>query len=374
MVDISSPLPFSPYRTDFLSRFFMSVCQANPFYVAFLYFLLSTACLYLLGWATGQLRGKNGLPPMYTNIVDNLNIGLLAPIGAGLLCYLYLCIEDAARYVATNPIVENSGDLFELLTRTNRLYNSYLPIVVAFSVSFIINIYTFFTKKSSWLSYKGGVTGIYGRLIVIANFFMIALVLYKCSVTTWFLNQLFSLEITIQPMHPDHAGGLKPIGNLAISMTYFVLLLIVYVSVLVVFDRFAVRKIGFVVIFVFLYVSAPILLFLPLSGAHAKMVEAKSIELQQIGSLYQQEYDAFKMSVSSNEETDFKASSLLNLGELYAKAEQLPEWPFDIGSILRMFSVFVFPIGLFLFEQIITKDSILREWLLQRMKRRMISH
>ncbi|MBP8130346.1 MAG: hypothetical protein KA184_12275 [Candidatus Hydrogenedentes bacterium] len=372
MMSDSILAPFIPYRTDFLARFFMYTCQGNPVYVALLYFLLSTGGLYLLGWLTGQLKGKNGLPPMYTNIVDNLNIGLLAPIGAGLLCQLYKCITHAVAYIETNPIISDSSarDLQHLLGRIDTLYNGYAPIVLALFISLAINVFTFFAKKTSWLSYKAGITGVYGRLIVILNFFMIALVLYKCAVTTWFLNHLFSLDIIIQPMHPDRSGGLKPIGDLAVTMTYFILLLIVYVSMLVVFDRFAVRKKGFILIFIFLYLAAPVLLFLPLSGAHGKMVEAKSREMQFIDELYQREYSNFKACAQDNELAALEATNLLNIGQLYAKAQELPEWPFDIGSMLRMFSVFVLPVGIFLFEQVMSRDSLLREWLLRRIKSR----
>lgn len=352
---------FIPYRTDVVFRAFNKVARNNPLYAALLCFLVSFVGLYLVGILTGQFYGKNGVSPMYTQSVDIINLAFLVPVGTGLLCNLYNNIFRTIMVLKTEGVVSpgDAADLNTTISRLESLLNNMPLIIGAILISLAINVYNYFQRVDSWVGVNAGLTGIYGRLVIILSYFMIGVVTHKCIVTVWFMRKALNYDIVIQPMHPDRAGGLRSIGRLSVAVNYFLGLIIIFFSLLIMFHPNARQQPLYLLIFVLFYILAPILLFLSLSKAYKKMAAKKKEALDRLGITFNYYYE--KLSRSSGEAIyDIQsADEISKVYRLYEIVDKMPVWPFDVKSVMRFFATITLPLVVFLLQLLTDTGSIL---------------
>ena len=136
--------------------------------------------------------------------------------------------------------------------------------IASWSISIGINTYNYIMKLDSWLGLYGGVPGVYGRLFIIMNFYGIFFVLYKCAVSVWALYHSLGYRLQVQPMHPDRCGGLKPVGKLSFAINYFLVVILIFITLLALLDPFARKQTVYMIAYCVLYALAPILLSLHL--------------------------------------------------------------------------------------------------------------
>jgi hypothetical protein len=352
---------FVPWRTDVIYRAVALVANGNPLLTGFAYFLVEFIGTYVIGLATGQFYGKDGLPPMYSRYLDNLNMALLAPVGAGLLCHLYNSVSNALQAISDDELVPLSQreEYGQLVTRCDRLYNSIGVTVAAFVIGLGINLFNYITKTDSWLGINGGITGAYGRLFVGFNYVILSLMIYKCGVTIWVLRRILNLDVKIRPFHPDRAGGLKPIGRLAIAVNYFVSLIVLFFTLTLIYDEFAQRNLVYLAIFLLFYPMAIVGFFASLSGAHRRMAAVKEDVLQRLDETFEHYYERL-MEGSSGRVLDVsQTDEVLAIRSLYAIADEMPVWPFDTRNMVRFLSTIMFPIVIFVINLVTNADSIL---------------
>ena len=317
--------------------------------------------MYILGLITGQFHGKNGLAPMYSGILDIILMGFIAPVGAGLLSNLYFTIHKTFINVQSQNLISSSQlpQFEKFKKKLNILYSSKFVIIAAFILGFSINVYNYFTKLDSWLGINGGITGIYGRILIGMNYFILTLFLYKCAITFWALNAIFRFDILIRPFHPDRSGGLKMIGKLAVALNYFVALILVYFTLMMIFDPFAKQHPFYMVIFILFYPFAVIMFFTSLLGAHKKMIVCKQYVFEKLGATFDFYYSKLNQPDNHGIYDTESADEISRIHNLYQMADKMPVWPFDKESIKRAFSALAIPALLFLFDLITNIDSFI---------------
>lgn len=212
-----------------------------------------------------------------------------------------------------------------------------------------------FKKSNSWSGIYGGITAIYFRLFVVINYYMILIITYKCIITTWAIREIFKFDLIVQPLHPDKCGGLKVIGSLSIAMHYFLQLIIIFLTMIVIFNSGSLHNIVFILTFLSLVIVTIFSLFFSLYKAHSKMQAAKDNLLTKLHIEFRKNYDQL---LNDNFKKDI-ANNLQSIHNLYAVAEKMPVWPFDIHSIIRFFSSISIPIFIFLIEMLSNTDSII---------------
>lgn len=346
---------FIPYKNDFIYKTASILTKGVPIYSALIYFFVSFGVIYMLGLLTGQYYGKNGLPPMYTQIIDNINLAFLAPIGAGLLCHLYKTIGNTFNAIKRDGLIsKNEFDKYDrFLERADRYYNNLYAFIISFTFSFAMNTYNYLVKTESWLGINGGITGCYGRIFIIFNFTIIFLIIYKYFVTIWALQYILgNFNIKISPIHPDHSGGLKPIGALAIAANYFMALIVLYITLLIVFDPFARGAPVYFYAFIFFYPISIFSFFASLSKAHNKMKTKKNEVISNLGKTFDSYYEKLNSS-KKNGVYDLREFELIShIETLYNIAIKMPVWPFDVNTMRRFFTSFSIPILVFLIDKL----------------------
>lgn len=352
---------FLPYRTDVLYRAITYAGKGNPLLTGFVYFVVEFMGVYAIGLITGQFFGKNNLPPMYTRVLDNISMGLLAPIGAVLLSNLYNSIVHSIGVIQEDRLISDEQmPLFEgLLKRLDKLYNKLTVVISALVIGLGVNFYNYFYKTDSWLGINGGITGLYGRIFVGFNFFIVALAVYKCGITIWALQRILSLDIKIRPFHPDKAGGLRSLGRLAIAVNYFVSLVVLFFTLSIIFDPFAQRTTVYVIIFILFYPLSVIGFFASLSKAHRRMAWVKENMIQRLDLTFEQYYSQLTRECSEGVLDISRSDELIAIRSLYEIADHMPVWPFDLRTLVRFGSTVMLPLSVFLINMVANSDSIL---------------
>ncbi len=336
--------PIKAFRHDPIYKVLSKLSGDNAFAAGFIYFFLSFGALYMIGYLAGQFYGGNGLKPMYLYHIDNLSIGLLAPIGAGLITNLYNKIRRVSESLLKNDIIleEDILSYKSLLKEFDRIYNK--PFVQYFSLvsAAIISLYVFFLRENSWLGIAAGTTGVYGAVLVLINFAMILTVVYKCVVTIWFIQRAVAFDIKIKPMHPDHAGGLKDIGSLAMAVNYFLILVMLYFTALFIFDPFS-RK--FFMVYIIFYIFSFFLFWASLYGAHVKMKKVKKEALERLERTSNFYYAKLQEKVAVSGIFDMEsADEIIMVENLHGIVAKMPVWPLDINNMIKFVSTFIAPL------------------------------
>jgi len=355
--DLPEPVAINPHKTDIVFNALFFFTRKNSYYTSIFYFLISYCMIYLIGALTGQIHGRNGLAPMYTYIVDNLSMGLMAPIGAGLIANLYNKIIRTVENVYKKRILrpEDYLDFEKLVKEAEARYNNYFVMLAGTAVAIVISLCTYFFRDS-WLGIRGGITGIYESLIIFVNFAMIASVVYKCAITIWFLQKILMFDLKIRPMHPDKSGGLRDVGSLAMAVNYFMIMVVLFCTIMLLCDNFGKK---FFIIYLLFYVFTFFAFFGSLFRAHLKMKKAKEevqAKLEATSNFYYNKlYHGAKGGIFELDSAD----EIVKVDKLYTIVEKMPVWPLDINNIIKFISAFVTPLVIFVGSILQQSDSFI---------------
>lgn len=182
--------------------------------------------------------------------------------------------------------------------------------------------------------------------IVAVGIFLLGLCsrsLYVTSIHIGRLNQIF--QIRVQPTHPDKCGGLKPLGDLCMDATLPIItagIMLVTVGSISLDLYPVVSNMAKVFLFIFVGPLTAVVVFVPLWGIHAKMVEQKrkyenafadqAMDLEEIIRLESTQTGNLKKA-------EIAKGKLEILQVLHPEKISYPVWPFRIKStLLALFS------------------------------------
>src|SRR6266498_3778617 len=196
--------------------------------------------------------------------------------------------------------------------------------------------------------------------------YMISVVAWKCFVTGYFIHRFSHIfNITVQPSHPDKAGGLKPLGDLIFSMalilivaslalsfltiasqvnnTIFKLLLNAYSPRLQVQAPYAlystewVAKVSLGVAIILSFV----VFILPIISTHRRMKTEKIHLLSSLtemsNKITELENQAKKVNIDYKKRNEMFAE-IASLSQIYELTNKSPVWPFDRDILVKFFT------------------------------------
>ncbi len=198
---------------------------------------------------------------------------------------------------------------------------------------------------------------VFNVIIVSLNVLAFSTYLWEFATTSLGLHELGNSSLRLGSFLEDRMMGVKPMGNLALSLTttYFGGLLITFLL----FSTFpqSSNLILSALFYVFLLLGVA-LFFLPLNSIHAKMQAEKRRLLREIGARYprldrNQSHDG---EGSTLEDVNTRLARLTDLQEvemLDRKVASLPTWPFDI-QVVSKFVTIVLSVTAVLLSRLIT--------------------
>jgi hypothetical protein len=184
------------------------------------------------------------------------------------------------------------------------------------------------------------------------------------AITIYWLYQTFNkFRINIRPLHPDHSGGLSPLGNFSLRLSYFIVVIGFILIVTPITRNYVVDgSLSFrwttelLLSLSFYLLLAPIVFFAPISVAHNAMLTAKSNLLLRIANRFDKEFDRIQVELKENNgDLDFNTENLKKLQLLHDTTNQFPVWPFSLGNIKRFISTYISPLLLGLIADLLTR-------------------
>lgn len=213
----------------------------------------------------------------------------------------------------------------------------------------------YFANNGQWPYSLEGLIWYYtlgnAAFVVVPIGVLVGLLAWRVGVVAWLITQLGErFELSIEPNHPDRAGGLKPLGELCLLIALLLLLPAIYLSswgVATVFIQtpgtaiYAALWSGlFKKWLALVSVAAFVLFFRPLQSVHRQMqaqrilIQAELNELtRKIGQVsHRLRTDADSMSP---EEGAKKLEGLKFMQKVYEENSRVPTWPFDWNILIR---------------------------------------
>ena len=182
--------------------------------------------------------------------------------------------------------------------------------------------------------------------------FFCAVYLVRFVSHIWFLYDLVKeCNVTIQPFHHDHCGGLWPIGRLGVRNQYIMaamginILLFQYalyqlgsdaVEQRIEASEFNVAILMVACVSVYL-VGAPTAFLGPLLPFRDKMRQSKESMLVGLSRDYEKVYDRVKKNCTNVEEAEADVACIERIDKLRNIVERLPVWPLDTRTLRNFF-------------------------------------
>ena len=222
--------------------------------------------------------------------------------------------------------------------------------ILAFS-ALILPRYLSLSESAAWAADPFSLA-IASLWIFVGIYCILSIALFSIMSITW-LKKLFSeFSITILPLHPDGSGGLSPLGNYALKLSYLIVLVGLILVITPITRNFVING-----TFEFLWtselivalgaylVAAPVIFFLPLSVAHRVMQEAKNHLLMQIANRFSEEYSLIQKALGKND-LDIKQNLEImeQLQNLHRTIDSFPVWPFDSANLIRFATSYITPL------------------------------
>ena len=155
-----------------------------------------------------------------------------------------------------------------------------------------------------------------------------------------------SAAISVNPLHPDKVGGLKPVATIGLQNQ--IIVAIVGINIGTMF--FTLQTIGegsplwMEALAVTTYlVLAPIVFVGPLIPFRRHLIAGKSAYLSRIGHQFKRDLDDLVDSMENDPDSYARLQKLDRLTALNDRIARLPEWPLDTTTVRRFAAIFLTP-------------------------------
>lgn len=250
---------------------------------------------------------------------------------------------------------KNGSDFVNLWNKRYKIVNVFAQLgglLVAFLAAFAT--YKFLYKREGLTTWgvEGGEVNIAGWVHLfwqIPLFYWLGTIYISQGIATTFL--LFSItrnfEIKIWPFHYDNCCGLKAVGYIGLRNQY--LLAVVGLDLLALLavnlklgDP---RTIPLLVMCLVGYITlGPVIFIGPLLPFRKSMLLAKQAEQQKVATKLQQEYARIMNELDNRVIAKEDEEIIDRLQKLKDLVNRIPVWPFDISTMRKFLTVYIFPL------------------------------
>jgi len=389
------------YRRDPFLRFTYAILPKHGFpypYNCFIITIILAAILVPLGYHYGILWVEEGEIAGFVQSTTALILFPILPVTFYLMYRIYNCFFDLFSSELRNVVDEEK--LKELMgrdstskdgTKNHEEYDTFLGFsffsmsskkVRGFSLLFasgavLYNVIYLLLQEKPWVYVKLGpvediVWFVPFTAVWVVMFFVIVTVSWHLLAIVRTMRRFCMLPLKIRPLHPDRAGGLKPLSSLALRLDWICLLGIFVIGYAVFIVGHEANSLLLITFYILIAIMIIVLFFFPLARAHDVMQSEKQKLLQELSQAHRhfhmelvdflqtREYQLRKLGRADeqrfligtpestlvwpfDEETiqgQVIFDNLEKIEELYRKTEKMPVWPFDTATIIKVGSIF----------------------------------
>jgi hypothetical protein len=203
-----------------------------------------------------------------------------------------------------------------------------------------------------WISDKDHLLGA-GLIFVCFIFIFYAVVpvyvLRNIAISLLFRDIVAHAQLHMLPMHPDKAGGLRPVGRLGLRNQYALTLLglnivlLVTVSWLYLEVSWWLNALIAAAVLAYL-ILGPAVFISPLLPFRAAMLKSKSELMREVALRIRMELERLRAKLPSGQITDDEEKLIERLRKIGEVIDELPVWPFDAGTIRKFLAAYAIPI------------------------------
>ena len=146
-------------------------------------------------------------------------------------------------------------------------------------------------------------------------------------------------KLSVNPLHPDRAGGLRPLSDYSLKTAYLISILGVWTGVVAyqIVTQGSKQDYWYLGLMVLLYVILSVTCFFgPLLTAHTGMEKAKEELLHEIARQFESDYSQIRSGLIEDAETLKKRTEKIReLRAVYTMTDEFPVWPFNVQTFRR---------------------------------------
>jgi hypothetical protein len=189
-------------------------------------------------------------------------------------------------------------------------------------------------------------SGIASHLAYALLYFVLVIILYKSILLIYFLRKLHkTFDFQVNPLHPDKSGGLKPLGDFCIAINYILFIFFLAIIAFYAFPQseelnsvfyFGLPSYIFFATFLFVY---------PLWPVHDSMKEQKYEILGKLKEKLGPEYwEPLDNLAEKDMYESLQTSGILKPERIYEIADIMRVWPFDVSGLLLFLAAASIPV------------------------------
>lgn len=298
--------------------------------------------------------------PAYRSLLSDffwwvMGIGLI-PLTWGLYVWTYVAPSQVLTQLELDKILTIKEADFKA---AQKILSSRLPLVLALVFGLTLTALNFYQgaiAAPGWWN-ASLVASLFITVINFVTQFLAFLVILRLlSIYRVFFILLY--DVTLKPLHHDHAGGLMPIGRFALASLYP----IAFGGSVAAFTEYWLAFVGeseISLIFHFaiaLYViGAPFVFFVPIYAAHRGMLRARAAMIAQISDQFDADLQsAYKNQGGTAQALEKNIKKVVELKKLHEITSSFPVWPLDIGVFRRFVLTIASPLVSFIVPALVT--------------------
>lgn len=335
------------YMGDRLARFIL-VRGWSPLQVALSIYGLALLSSFLIAWTAGTLFPNQTALALLEDEFYFLSETIMVPVIWGY--YLWICqapanvLTELAEADVLEPRAEDVNRAKEIL-ENHWVIGAVILIAGLASLIYYLQYADFFPLL--WYNTRLEFLLLRSILVIFPTAFAGCSLLARGIINVLVFKRVLR-GVNVNPLHPDRAGGLLPLGQYALRTTYLIALAGIVAALA---EYSAIQKgtfstATFFHLAILVYViAAPVTFFAPLGTARNAMRVAKDSLMLRISKQFNKDFPlALQGLEESADELKENLAKLEQLQKLQELTESFPVWPFDIETIRRFALAITSPI------------------------------
>jgi hypothetical protein len=269
--------------------------KTSPILIGVAYSAIFNLLRMSAAWRAGHLRAVGTVtgfledPGMYINLIAGAVIwtyytwmprGIVTVLNR-LLTNKVIGPPSPTTYIKRGKEYSYASFTAEMQTLFGRWWWSAVSLAVAASATFLLLLPGYLARmnrQDSW-SMADPLNLTLSLLWALINIYSVVLFFTHCALSIYWFRRLFTnFTVYVRPLHPDRAGGLSPLGNFSLALSYivtfigFMLVTTPITRHYLAHGTFRFRWTNDILVGLGIYVMvAPIVFFAPLSVTHGAM-------------------------------------------------------------------------------------------------------
>jgi hypothetical protein len=343
-----------------------SQSKISPILFGFIYTVLLNCLRLFAAWKSGYLHTSGRVigfiedPSVYTNFIYGAIVfAYYVWLPRGITTVFKGLWENKVIDQPTKAFAKKAGEKVTYPDFINNMKTWFgqwwwpaISLTISLGVTLIMILPQYIAMgDSAW--WTASVFPMITALIwIFVGLYCVLMMLFYTTFSIYWLQKLFrNFETCVRPLYPDKAGGLAPLGNFTLMLSYIIALLGIILVATAMTRSYVVRGTlqfrwtpELLAGLAAYALAAPVAFFGPLSVAHNTMKKAKHKQLLNISSQFDKLYQQVQQDLESDPKKLKGHSEIITeLQNFYDMTNKFPVWPFNLQNITRFVSVYIVP-------------------------------